>query len=439
MGNATLGNTAGGSSPLYWYQDTTHGVAVFSNDNVVAPEGMYIDAIHVFGNSESSNAGACVAALYDGSGGTKYGTTNTFTMGTSTQYWTASFPSSSLLYLPSGADIRAAVLESGGGGFRTWGRGDGGSWRYELSVSSLPSAIGGSTQSGLGNWPWYISYFKTCQVYSASPTAATEGTTVTLSGRSFTAGVTSITFNGVAASGWTVVNDTTITVAVPSGATSGVITVNTHAGSDSSPTFYVNPNVTGISPSHGAPGASVTITGTGFNSSTNVKFSSGVAASYTVNSDTQITATVPHGAVTGVITVYGGNSSDTSSTFTVDSSITSFSPTAGGIGTSVTLTGTGFTGATSGKFNGTLGTSFTVVSDTSITMVVPSGATTGFITIINSGGSTITSATQFIVASANVFRSGSWVSGPVDVERSGVETQAQGVLVYRSGSWVSAE
>jgi len=79
-------------------------------------------------------------------------------------------------------------------------------------------------------------------------------------------------------------------------------------------------------------------------------------------------------------------------------SITSFSPGSGSVGTSVTLTGTHFTGASQVAFNGTAA-SFTVNSDTSITATVPSGASTGVITVTAPGG-LATSATSFTVNTA---------------------------------------
>jgi hypothetical protein len=80
----------------------------------------------------------------------------------------------------------------------------------------------------------------------------------------------------------------------------------------------------------------------------------------------------------------------------VAATITSFSPTTGGVGTVVTITGTGFTGATGVSFGGTAATVFTVVSATSITATVPAGASTSTITITTPGGAT-TSATFFTV------------------------------------------
>jgi hypothetical protein len=76
--------------------------------------------------------------------------------------------------------------------------------------------------------------------------------------------------------------------------------------------------------------------------------------------------------------------------------VSSFTPTSGVIGTTVTITGTGFTGATAVTFNGTAATDVTVNSDTSITAVVPTGATTGAIAV-TAGGVTGTSGTNFTV------------------------------------------
>ena len=77
------------------------------------------------------------------------------------------------------------------------------------------------------------------------------------------------------------------------------------------------PTLTGFSPTSGPVGTSVTLTGTNFNGVTAVAFN-GTSASYTVNSATQIVATVPSGATSGTIKVTtSGGSATSSAAYTV--------------------------------------------------------------------------------------------------------------------------
>jgi hypothetical protein len=78
-------------------------------------------------------------------------------------------------------------------------------------------------------------------------------------------------------------------------------------------------------------------------------------------------------------------------------SISSFAAASGNSGDRVTLTGRGFTNATSVAFNGTNAPGFVVSGGgTTITVIVPVGTTTGPITITSAGG-TGTSATPFVI------------------------------------------
>jgi hypothetical protein len=63
--------------------------------------------------------------------------------------------------------------------------------------------------------------------------------------------------------------------------------------------------ITSLTPSTGGPGMYVVISGSGFTGATSVKFN-GVSASFTVDNAGQITATVPAGASTGLISVTSG-------------------------------------------------------------------------------------------------------------------------------------
>src|SRR5216117_1100554 len=71
--------------------------------------------------------------------------------------------------------------------------------------------------------------------------------------------------------------------------------------------------------------------------------------------------------------------------------VTSFTPASGPVGTSVTISGTNFTGASAVLFNGA-SASFTVASATTITATVPTGSTTGPISVTTSAGTASSAA-----------------------------------------------
>jgi hypothetical protein len=87
----------------------------------------------------------------------------------------------------------------------------------------------------------------------------------------------------------------------------------------------------------------------------------------------------------------------TASAGTPAPTLTSFSPTSGPAGASVTIVGSNLTGATAVKFNG-VSASFAVNSDTQITATVPAGASNGPISVTTPGG-TATTGVSFIVTS----------------------------------------
>jgi uncharacterized repeat protein (TIGR03803 family) len=233
-------------------------------------------------------------------------------------------------------------------------------------------------------------------ITSFTPAAGPVNTKVTINGTAFT-GVSSVKFNGKTAS-FTVLSATQLTANVSGGSTTGKITVTTPGGTATSATNFivaVPPTVTGFTPGSGVPGTSVVITGTGFDTASAVAFN-GYGASFTINSATQITATVPSSATTGKIKVTNAAGAASSvSSFLVPPTITSFSPASGKAGTSVTINGKTFTGATAVTFNG-VATPFTVDTSIRIRATVPAGATTGKIKVTTPGGFA-TSATSFTV------------------------------------------
>jgi uncharacterized repeat protein (TIGR03803 family) len=220
------------------------------------------------------------------------------------------------------------------------------------------------------------------------------GTQVSILGQGFI-GSTAVSFGGVNATTFTVVSDTYVTANVPTGGKTGTVTVVRPSGSlNSIQQFKVTPTLGSFSPPSGPIGTSVTINGTGLIQTTKVTFGGVPATTFTVNSDSKITATVPSGAKTGkiVVTTPGG-SATSSGTFSVTPTILSFSPPSGKVGTVVTINGTGLTQTTGVSFGGVAATAFTVVSDLRITATVPTGAITGKIAVTTAGGTATSSAT----------------------------------------------
>jgi hypothetical protein len=196
---------------------------------------------------------------------------------------------------------------------------------------------------------------------------ATQQFTAAVTGTNFT-GATAVKFNGTAASSFTVV---------------------------------AAPTITSFTPTSGPAGTTITLTGTNFTGASAVKFNGTAASSFTVVNATSITAVAPTGATTGKLTVTtAGGTATSSNSFTVVAAptISSFTPASGSVGSTVTLTGTNFTGATAVKFNGTAASSFSVVNATTITAVAPTGVTTGKLTVIAPGGTATSSGSFTAVA-----------------------------------------
>jgi len=179
------------------------------------------------------------------------------------------------------------------------------------------------------------------------------------------------------------------------------------------------PALTGVSPASGTTtgGTTVTITGTGLNGATVVRFG-GVAGTITADSATQITVTSPPSTVTTAaitvdsrgqtaatgtgagtvditVTTAGGTSHPAAAdrfTYTAARpAITGVAPSDGTTagGTTVTITGTGLAGATSVRFGGVAGT-ITADSSTQVTVTSPPGSGTVNLTVITPAGTSQT-------------------------------------------------
>ncbi|HSC38624.1 MAG TPA: IPT/TIG domain-containing protein, partial [Chitinophagaceae bacterium] len=218
-------------------------------------------------------------------------------------------------------------------------------------------------------------------ISSFTPTAGYTATNVSIKGRNFT-GTNSVRFGGIPASSFTVLSDTLIRAIVDTGAT-GVVKVTNAYGWDTLGVFtYTSaivpaPAINSFTPATGSTATVVTIKGHYFTGASAVSFGGTPATSFTVNTDSTITATVGTGA-SGAVVVRTTFGVDTLYGFTYFTRpytrVTAFTPTSGSTGTSVTIRGISFTGATSVRFGGRAAASFTIISDTAISAVVGTGA-----------------------------------------------------------------
>jgi hypothetical protein len=263
-------------------------------------------------------------------------------------------------------------------------------------------------------------------VMGVTPARGVPGTKVVIDGTNL-AGARAVTFGGVPADPATVhnVDNLHVAVVVPNGALTGPVGVTTSAGSLTTTARFAivgPPTVAGLNPANAPAGASITITGTGLDTALDVAFN-GTSTTFSVLSDAAIRAVVPSGASSGTVTITTvGGKTNSATSFTVQGvlapvpsppttlapapvptppttlapapvssppTISGFSPAAGAVGATVTLTGSGFSGAKSVTFNGQAA-AFTVASDTSITAPVPAGATTGPVSVSTPAGTATT-------------------------------------------------
>lgn len=168
------------------------------------------------------------------------------------------------------------------------------------------------------------------------------------------------------------------------------------------------PTITSFAPTTATVGTTVTITGTNFDTTTSgntVKFN-GVAGTVTSATKTELKATVPPGATSGPISVEtsaGQATSATSLTVTAAGAaptITSVNPSNATVGSTVTITGTNFDPIPANNavtFNGKPGV-VTSATTTELKAIVPTGATSGKVTVTTAGG-TVTSTTDLGITS----------------------------------------
>jgi aryl-phospho-beta-D-glucosidase BglC (GH1 family) len=256
---------------------------------------------------------------------------------------------------------------------------------------------------------------------SFSPTIGAPGSQITVIGSGFT-GANAVWVGSGHDATFKVISDTSMTITVPTDATTGQIAIfnpvhAAFAGSNYTVTTSSVPSVTAFSPTMGSPGTKVTITGNGFTTATLVKFG-GVSAFFSVINANSILATVPASAVSGVISVTSPSGTGSSSaSFTVTAypqqMINDFTPASGAFGSTITVTGSGFTGTNAVWVGSGHGATFSTVNDTTLSVVIPSDATTGQIAVFNPAHSAFSGSNFTVTGGGPTITGISPTSGPV--------------------------
>ncbi|MBV8389328.1 MAG: IPT/TIG domain-containing protein, partial [Mucilaginibacter sp.] len=246
-------------------------------------------------------------------------------------------------------------------------------------------------------------------ITSLSPGSGLAGSSVTVTGTNFPTyyGSISATLGGVSVSTNSYSNNQfsfIVPTSLAAGSYSLVLTEGPNSVTAPQKFTVTAPSISSFSPSSGPVGGLVTINGTFVSGQYyTVNFGSYVTSAYASSSST-LTVSVPSGIPAGglnISVVIGGQTVAAPGTFTVTTpAITSFSPTSGVAGTTVTITGTGFNSAyygTTVSF-GTVNATILSITSTSITVLVPSNTGNGAMKIVvNSGGQIVTSSSNFTV------------------------------------------
>ncbi|MGO9457588.1 MAG: carboxypeptidase regulatory-like domain-containing protein [Acidimicrobiales bacterium] len=264
-----------------------------------------------------------------------------------------------------------------------------------------------TTSGGTANKTGFTFITPAPAITSLTPTSGstTGGTTVTISGTHLL-GASTVKFGTTTAASYTVTNATTIKAKTKAHAAGKVkVFVTTPGGTTTRTgfTFVVPPpTLTKLTPASGAAagGTAVTITGTHLLSASKVTFGTTTAASYTVTNATTIKAvTKAHaaGKVKVFVTTPGGTATTTGFTFVPAPTISSLTPSKGPAsgGTSVTITGTHFTGASKVTFGTTTAASYTVTSATMIKAKTKAHAPGTVQISVTTVGGTATSVPKF--------------------------------------------
>jgi hypothetical protein len=177
------------------------------------------------------------------------------------------------------------------------------------------------------------------KIASLSPTGGVAGQTVQIVGTNLSGAA--VKFGTVPAASVTPVSATEVDATAPGlPFSSGKITVTTLGGQAVSPQTFQISKVTALSPTSGAFGTVVTITGQGLGSTSSVDFPGATGAIPTSVSATSVKVPLPATAFEGPLTVHVIGGALTTAAFKPLPKITGFSPSTAQAGDPIVITGT---------------------------------------------------------------------------------------------------
>lgn len=249
-----------------------------------------------------------------------------------------------------------------------------------LITATVPSAASGNVTIYSTNGTAYAPGFNIPVMNSFAPTRGTKGDTIVIRGFNFT-GVTQVQFGGMNALSFAVISDTVIR-AVPGYGFSGNITVVSGNNSASLPGFTwlaPAPKIISFNPASAGSGMTVTIRGRHFAETDRVTFGAVPAASFTVQSDTLLTAVVGTGRSGHLLVHNSFNLTDSVPGFNFylhQPYIFSVTPSGGPVGTPVVIKGYLFDPVSSNNtiYFGAVKATVTGGNDSTIFVTVPAGA-----------------------------------------------------------------
>ncbi|MBU6317248.1 MAG: IPT/TIG domain-containing protein, partial [Acidobacteria bacterium] len=280
-----------------------------------------------------------------------------------------------------------------------------------------------TTSGGTATRPNAFTYIPLPEVTAITPAIgpASGGTTITITGTGL-AGA-GVTVGGVPATG-VVATPTSIAAKTPPGTAGSVDVVITTSGGSVTKTgaftYVGTPTVDAVTPNLGptSGGTPITITGTNLLGTTNMTIGGLAATNIVVVDASTVTAKTPAGGVGAknlVLTSAGGSVTKVGAfTYAPTPTISGVSPSSGPTigGTTITITGTNLTGATSVTVGGVPATDVTVVSATTVTAVTPAGTAGSRSVAVRTVGGTATRAGGFTYLAAPVVSTVTPSSGP---------------------------